>query len=69
MIRDTHAGDPSELSWRKSSYSSNSNEPDCVEIAHTQDATHIRDSKNIQAPHLTVSRTAWTSFITYAHEG
>ncbi|MFI0238306.1 DUF397 domain-containing protein [Streptomyces sp. NPDC016845] len=52
-----------ELAWRKSSYSSNSNEPDCVEVAHAPGAIHIRDSKNAPGPRLRVARSTWASFI------
>ncbi|MFJ8826090.1 DUF397 domain-containing protein [Streptomyces sp. NPDC102467] len=63
MNRKTSAGGPSELAWLKSSYSSNSSEPDCVEIAHTPGTTHIRDSKNTQGPRLTMRDSAWTRFL------
>ncbi|MET7603281.1 DUF397 domain-containing protein [Streptomyces avermitilis] len=52
------------LSWRKSSYSSGSGD-DCVEIATCPSTIHIRDSKNTQGPHLTLSPTAWTDFVTH----
>jgi hypothetical protein len=52
------------LSWRKSSHS-DSTGGDCVEIATTS-AIHIRDSKAPTHPHLTVSPTTWTTFLTYA---
>ncbi|MGY0017536.1 DUF397 domain-containing protein [Streptomyces sp. YJ-C3] len=63
MNRKTSAGDSSELAWFKSSYSSNSSEADCVEIAHTPGTTHIRDSKNPHRPHLTVSGATWVGFL------
>ncbi|APY86874.1 DUF397 domain-containing protein [Streptomyces alfalfae] len=66
MIRKTSVGDSSEPAWFKSSYSSNSNEPDCVEVAHAPSAVHVRDSKVIQGPRLTVGDTAWAEFLTYA---
>ncbi|MEV6183463.1 MULTISPECIES: DUF397 domain-containing protein [Streptomyces] len=53
------------LSWRKSTYSSGSGD-DCVEIATCPSTIHIRDSKNTQGPHLTLSPTAWAGFITHA---
>ncbi|MYT69999.1 MULTISPECIES: DUF397 domain-containing protein [unclassified Streptomyces] len=56
----------SELAWFKSSYSSDSSNPDCVEIAHTPGTTHIRDSKNPTGPHLTVPPAAWAGFVAYA---
>lgn len=67
MNRTTTAGDSTELAWFKSSYSDGGSEPDCVEIAHAPGTVHIRDSKaHAQAPHLTVHRTAWSRFVTYA---
>ncbi|GHJ27599.1 hypothetical protein TPA0910_20320 [Streptomyces hygroscopicus subsp. sporocinereus] len=51
--------------WIKSSYSA-SNSNDCVEVAATPSTIHIRDSKNPNGPHLTVTPTAWTAFVTYA---
>ncbi|MCQ8189276.1 DUF397 domain-containing protein [Streptomyces rugosispiralis] len=56
--------------WIKSSYSSNDG-PSCIEVATTATTAtpatiHIRDSKNPNGPHLTVTPTAWTAFVTYA---
>ncbi|MGX1669754.1 DUF397 domain-containing protein [Streptomyces sp. NPDC055400] len=68
MIRETTAGDPSELAWFKSSYSSGGDEPDCVEVAHTPGTVHVRDSKNAAGPRFTVTGTAWADFLTYAQE-
>ncbi|MYW68751.1 DUF397 domain-containing protein [Streptomyces sp. SID8379] len=58
-----------ELAWFKSSYSDGGSEPDCVEIAHTPGTVHIRDSKNTQVHHLSLSGAAWADFVTYATEG
>jgi hypothetical protein len=54
-----------ELAWFKSSYSS-SGDGDCVEIATSPEAVHIRDSKNKQGPQLTLSPTTWAAFLTHA---
>ncbi|MEU6846677.1 DUF397 domain-containing protein [Streptomyces sp. NPDC046716] len=59
----------SEPAWFKSSYSSDSSNPDCVEIAHTPGTTLIRDSKNTTGPHLTVTGTVWAEFVAHAVEG
>ena len=48
--------------WRKSSYSSDEG-GDCVEVASHPAAVHIRDSKNLTGPVLTVSPTAWEAFL------
>lgn len=63
MNRKVSAADGAELHWRKSSYSSNGSEGDCVEVAHTPGTTHIRDSKNTHGPRLTVSGPAWAHFL------
>ncbi|MET9493433.1 DUF397 domain-containing protein [Streptomyces sp. NPDC006552] len=52
-----------ELAWFKSSYSSSSSEADCVEVAHTPAATHLRDSKNPHGPRVTVTAATWTEFL------
>ncbi|WAL97312.1 DUF397 domain-containing protein [Streptomyces sp. Je 1-369] len=66
MNRMVSAGGGAELEWRKSSYSSNGSEGDCVEVAHTPGAVHVRDSKNARGPRLAVGGTAWADFVTYA---
>ncbi|MEU0738251.1 DUF397 domain-containing protein [Streptomyces sp. NPDC006134] len=60
------AGAFSELAWFKSSYSSSSEGDSCVEVAVAPRTVHIRDSKNIPGPRLTVTPTAWADFVTYA---
>ncbi|MCX5341682.1 DUF397 domain-containing protein [Streptomyces atratus] len=66
MIRKTSAGDDSELTWFKSSYSDSSNPNDCVEVATTPSTVHVRDSKNAQGPRFAVAPDAWAHFVTYA---
>lgn len=63
MNRENSARALSGLTWRKSSYSSSSDDPNCVEVAYGPGATHIRDSKNARGPRLTVGGTAWTRFL------
>ncbi|MEB8344069.1 DUF397 domain-containing protein [Streptomyces endophyticus] len=66
MNRKVSTGDGAELDWRKSSYSSNGSEGDCLEVAHAPDTgtVHLRDSKHRAAgPHLAVSGTAWAGFL------
>ncbi|MGC5567167.1 DUF397 domain-containing protein [Streptomyces sp. FR-108] len=51
------------LTWFKSSYSGDSS-GDCVEVATCPAATiHVRDSKDVLGPQLTLSPAAWGSFI------
>ncbi|MFB7579970.1 DUF397 domain-containing protein [Streptomyces hydrogenans] len=66
MIRNTSAGDASELAWFKSSYSSSSEGDSCVEVATTSATVHVRDSKCIDGPQLAVAPGAWTGFVSYA---
>lgn len=66
MSSETSAGDASELAWFKSSYSDSSNSNECVEVATAPDVVHVRDSKNIQGPRLTLTPAAWTGFVPYA---
>ncbi|MER6069340.1 DUF397 domain-containing protein [Streptomyces sp. NPDC001817] len=49
------------IHWQKSTYSGDST--NCVEIATTPTAIHIRDSKTPAAPHLTVTPSAWAAFL------
>ncbi|WP_327172191.1 DUF397 domain-containing protein [Streptomyces sp. NBC_01336] len=65
MMRRTSAPGDFELAWFKSSYSSNGNEGDCVEIATAPGTTHVRDSKSRPGPQLTFGDDAWTRFVPY----
>ncbi|MEE1843068.1 DUF397 domain-containing protein [Streptomyces sp. NPDC059118] len=56
------------LEWRKSSYSSNSSEADCVEVATAPGGICVRDSKNAQGARLAFTSAAWTGFVSYATE-
>jgi hypothetical protein len=53
-----------ELTWQKSTYSAEA--ANCVEIATTPTAVHIRDSKNPDGSHLTLRATAWREFLSTA---
>ncbi|SCF77884.1 DUF397 domain-containing protein [Streptomyces sp. Ncost-T10-10d] len=67
MSAKSSAGNASELTWFKSSYSTNDG-PACVEVAETASAIHVRDSKNIPGPHLGFTPDAWAEFVTYASD-
>jgi hypothetical protein len=54
--------------WRKSSYSSGEG-GECVEVATCPTTVHVRDSKDIQGPHLDVAPATWSAFVTYARRG
>lgn len=53
------------MTWRKSSFSggSGSGNDSCVEVALLNDATAVRDSKNVDGPTLTISTTAWQALL------
>ncbi|MEU3780251.1 DUF397 domain-containing protein [Streptomyces sp900129855] len=69
MIRKAAAEDAAELAWFKSSYSDSNNPNDCVEVATTPSAIHVRDSKHTAGPRLQLSPEAWADFVPYASEG
>ncbi|MET9862367.1 DUF397 domain-containing protein [Streptomyces smyrnaeus] len=50
------------LVWCKSSYSGGGG-GNCVEVAHTGSAVHVRDSKTVDGPRLTVARSGWATFV------
>lgn len=52
----------SGLAWFKSSYSG-AEGGDCVEVAASTAVVHVRDSKAVAGPLVTVSRDAWTGFV------
>ncbi|GFH37939.1 DUF397 domain-containing protein [Streptomyces pacificus] len=54
-----------ELVWFKSSYSGSAGD-DCVEVATTEHAIHVRDSKDLTRPAFTVGREGWERFVRYA---
>ena len=47
--------------WRKSSYSG-SEGGDCVEVAAGPQVVHVRDSKDVSGPVLTLSAATWGAF-------
>lgn len=52
----------SGLTWFKSSYSGTEG-GQCVEVAAATAAVHVRDSKNVAGPVVTVSQAAWAGFV------
>lgn len=54
-----------ELAWFKSSYSGSQGDS-CVEVAVTDRAVHVRDSKDATGPHLTLSHDEWQRFVRFA---
>jgi hypothetical protein len=56
------AVEPDGIVWHTSSYSNGG--AACVEIAPTQSAVLVRDSKNRTGPALTIPTPAWHAFLT-----
>ncbi|WP_438492027.1 DUF397 domain-containing protein [Streptomyces asiaticus] len=56
-----------ELAWFKSSYSGSQGDS-CVEVAVTEEAIHVRDSKDVARPGLAIGRDGWTQFVRFASE-
>ncbi|KOT98652.1 hypothetical protein ADK86_16260 [Streptomyces sp. NRRL F-5755] len=56
--------------WFKSSYSENGGV--CIEVATNLAVSHgvvpVRDSKNPNSPHLTLSTDAWTGLVEFARQ-
>lgn len=52
--------------WHTSSYSGDSG--NCVEIAHSDPAIDVRDSKRRDAGTLTFSRATWCDLLAHLHE-
>ncbi|MFJ4198851.1 DUF397 domain-containing protein [Streptomyces sviceus] len=65
MTNTPSADSAADLDWFKSSYSSNDG-PDCVEVAASPSAVHVRDSKNQQGPQLAFRPAEWSAFVSYA---
>ncbi|GAA0492987.1 DUF397 domain-containing protein [Streptomyces olivaceiscleroticus] len=51
--------------WFKSSYSTEQG-GNCVEVAVQPTAIHVRDSKALDGPQLTVAPAAWAAFTAFA---
>ncbi|MBC2900637.1 DUF397 domain-containing protein [Streptomyces cupreus] len=56
-----------ELAWFKSSYSGSSGD-DCVEVAVTEQAVHVRDSKDVMRTPFAVGRDGWSRFLNLVAE-
>ena len=55
----------SGMVWFKSSYSGDEG-GECVEVAASPAAIHVRDSKDQQGPQLSFSPAEWAAFVSYA---
>ncbi|MGW7104012.1 DUF397 domain-containing protein [Streptomyces sp. NPDC054838] len=54
-----------ESAWFKSSYSSGGG-GECIEVAAASGIVHVRDSKQLDGPMLTVGPAAWAGFVELA---
>jgi hypothetical protein len=54
-----------ELAWFKSSYSGTEGD-NCLEVAVTETAVHVRDSKDVARRPFAVAREEWVCFLSYA---
>jgi hypothetical protein len=54
-----------ELDWYKSSYSSAQGDS-CIEVALTEHAVHVRDSKDVTRQPFAVGREGWAHFVGFA---
>ncbi|KOG87416.1 DUF397 domain-containing protein [Streptomyces varsoviensis] len=54
-----------ELTWFKSSYSGTAGD-NCIEVAITEHAVCVRDSKDTSRPHFAIGRREWAQFVRYA---
>jgi len=66
MSREQSTGIAGEPLWFKSSHSG-SGGGDCVEVATSQDAVCVRDTKaEGNGPVLRIARGGWAAFVTFA---
>ncbi|MDQ0939618.1 DUF397 domain-containing protein [Streptomyces sp. V1I1] len=64
MTPEVRTHEAADLSWFKSSYSSNEG-GECVEVAASEQAVSVRDSNDVTRPHLSVSHPGWARFVRY----
>ncbi|MFD3714923.1 DUF397 domain-containing protein [Streptomyces sp. NPDC058677] len=67
MTGYTRTDEKTGLTWRKSSYSGGE-QGQCVEVAETPSAIHIRDTKDPDGPSLTLTPAGFNAFTRFASE-
>lgn len=65
MTGYAHTDEKTGLTWRKSSYSGGE-QSQCVEVAETPSAIHVRDSKDPDGPALALGRAEFSLFLQFA---
>lgn len=55
--------DSSRMTWRKSSYSGDGDNGDCVEVGFAEPSVAVRDSKNPTGELLAVPQESWARFL------
>ncbi|RZU36048.1 uncharacterized protein DUF397 [Streptomyces sp. BK022] len=60
-------GNDDKLVWKKSSFSNGAGE--CVEVADTDGARYVRDSKDTAGPILGFPTSAWGAFVEGVKDG
>ncbi|MFF5140675.1 DUF397 domain-containing protein [Streptomyces sp. NPDC013157] len=65
MNEHVHQHPIDQLTWRRSSYSSEEG-GECVEVAARLGTVHVRDSKDTTRAALAVDPSAWTAFVEFA---
>ncbi|MGA6154760.1 DUF397 domain-containing protein [Stenotrophomonas sp. NPDC087984] len=60
--------DSARGAWFKSSYSGNEG-GECVEVATTPGAVHVRDSKEPERAQLVFAAQSWAAFVDFATRG
>ncbi|MEV7979502.1 DUF397 domain-containing protein [Streptomyces sp. NPDC086519] len=65
MNEHVHQPPIGQLTWRRSSYSSEEG-GECVELAASPGTVHVRDSKDTTRAPLAIEPTAWTAFVEFA---
>ncbi|MBJ6616424.1 MULTISPECIES: DUF397 domain-containing protein [unclassified Streptomyces] len=66
----TTAAQPTDraLAWHTSSYSNGAG-GECVECAITSTRAHVRDTKTVDGPVVTVAGSAWVAFLQALKKG
>ncbi|MFI6729750.1 DUF397 domain-containing protein [Streptomyces sp. R-74717] len=59
---------PAALRWFKSSYSG-AEGGDCLEVATRPGVVHVRDSKDLTGPVLSLTARGWSAFVEFAARG